>query len=141
MDPDLTKNDEIKNRNFLLSNTAIETLQKTSPWTKFISIIGLIFGGLMIVAAFYFLVSKNLSSYSGSTMCITYLIFGFVCLRINLLLFNYSSEIKEINYNGSLENAFKMQHKFWKYNGILVIIYFSFLVIALLAFIIQDLMI
>lgn len=139
MEINLEKNEELNKRNLILSQAAIESLEKTSPWAKFISIIGFFFGGIMIIAAFYFLIAKDLSAYSGGTMCITYLIIAFVCLRINLLLYNYSLEIKKINYDDSLVDAFMMQYKFWKYNGILVIVYLSFVLIALLAFIAGDL--
>ena len=139
MENNLEKNEEINNGNLVLSQTAIESLQKTSPWAKFISVIGLIFGGFLIVAAFYFLLSKDLLRNNGSSMCITYLIFAFICIRVNLLLYNYSVELKNINNENSLEYAFMMQHKFWKYNGIVVIVYLSFVLLFLFSFIITDL--
>jgi hypothetical protein len=132
MEINLEKNEESKTSNIVLSQTAVEILQKTSPWAKFISIIGLIFGSILVILAFYFLIAKNATPYYGSSMCITYLIIAFIFLRINLLLYNYSLEIKEINSVNSLENAFMMLHKYWKYIGIFFIVYLSFVLIALI---------
>ena len=135
----LEKNEDSNERSLVLSEAAIDSLKKTAPWTKFISILGLILGVFFIIGAFALFFSKGMLAYAGSTMGILYLILAFVFLRIHSLLYNYSNELKIINYDSSLDYAFEMQQKFWKYNGILAIVYISFVLLAFLSFIIGDL--
>jgi hypothetical protein len=139
MEINLEKNEELNKRNLILSQAAIKSLEKTAPWAKFISIIGFFFGGIMIVGAFILLFSKEMGAYGGSTECFIYLLAAFIFIRINLLLYNYSKELQVINYENSLDAAFEMQQKFWKYNGIIAIAYISIVFLALFAFIIGDL--
>ena len=93
----LEKNEDSNERSLVLSEAAIDSLKKTAPWTKFISILGLILGVFFIIGAIALFFSKGMGAYVGSTSGIMYLILAFVFLRINSLLYNYSNELKVIN--------------------------------------------
>jgi hypothetical protein len=125
------------NTNNSLSQLMLEDLQKTAPWINFISIVGFILSGFMIIAAIFILVASiaGRNAGMGIGMFIVYLILAIVMIYPNIYLNNYARYLKEFTfYNNpdSLESAFLMQRKFWKYMGVLTIIYIAFILIAII---------
>ena len=140
----LTQNNpETTTSNAMLSQLSVQYLLGTAPWMKFFSILGFIMCGFMVLAAFIGLVSG--SAYGGIGggvgVFIVYIIMAIVIYFPNKYLYNYAIGIRDFNIsndNSLIEKSFLMQKKYWKYMGVLVIIYLSFAAIALIAFILGD---
>lgn len=118
-----------------LSALSIEFLGDASPWMKFISILGFIFSGLMVIIAFASLAMPSVNSI-GFLSFIIYLIAGIVMILPNIYLFNYAKKINqyiESDDTDKIETAFEMQKKYWQYVGICAIIYLAIISIVVLA--------
>ncbi len=123
-----------------LTQTSVNYLLGAMPWMKFLSILGFVASGLMLLSAVaMFFGGGAMLGNLGRGAGITYLIGAVVVFFLNKYLFDYANGIgKFINTNDPalLEVAFKMQKNFWKFKGILFIIYLSFVVLALIFFVI-----
>ncbi len=124
-----------------LTQTSVNYLLGAMPWMKFLSILGFVASGLMLLSALamFFGGGDMLGSIVSGGTGIFYLIAAVVVFFLNKYLFDYANGIgKFINTNDPalLEVAFKMQKNFWKFKGILFIIYLSFVVLALIFYVI-----
>ena len=115
-----------------LSKDALDYLNETRKWAYFLSIIGLIFCGLIVIFVFSFgtiiytienfLVDFNsnpISSFGIGIITATYLLIATICLILNLyrfsLNFKLATQTKEITL---LEQGFKYLKSHWKITGI-----------------------
>jgi hypothetical protein len=128
------------------SGSSLNYLKSAAPWMKFISILGFVMCGTLIIGAIAMLVGGNALSKLGGvevgvSMFFVYLLIALVVLFPNLYLFNYAKSIQKYvvtnNYSQIVE-AFRMQLKYWKYLGILIIIYLSLTVVVLIGFLIGS---
>ncbi len=113
-----------------LTQLAINHLLRTSKWSKFLSIVGFVATGLLIVLALVmlFIVGAsdfNFSFYEGGLLSLVYLfsgaIYGYSCY----LLYQFSKNIKEAisnKDNKQLELALKNQSDLYTFYGVLTII-------------------
>ena len=125
--------------NLTLTNNAVFFLKQSAPWIKFISILGFVYCGLIIVIG---LVSVVFMLNEPMTLLIALLYFALAIVMYFPLnfLYKYASNLKyfcESGNSAELETAFNMQKKFWKFQGIMTIIGIGlmaiFLVIAVIA--------
>ncbi|MDR3226280.1 MAG: DUF5362 domain-containing protein [Prevotellaceae bacterium] len=144
---------QINNTGQILSESSIESIRKTAPWMKFLSILSFIGGGLLLIFGLRAIVGAivaviNYSSvygmyYGGDT---TFLIIGAIlCMVLAIVIIcigsylyksaNAYSEYCRTNNNDSLETAFLQQRKYWKISGIVTIVILSLFLIALIMFV------
>jgi hypothetical protein len=129
-----------------LSGSSLQNLKSAAPWMKFISILGFIACGFLVIAGIAMLAGGNALSQlgvagAGIWMFVVYILIAVIVFFPNRYLFNYASAIQ--NYAASkdysqIEEAFRMQLKYWKYLGVMIIIYFSLVVIALIGFLVSQ---
>ncbi len=133
------ENSEFREREKVFSTPAItslsvEYLSDTAPWIKFISILGFIICGIMVIMSFVFLVIPTMLGMSFIAFFV-YLAGALVMFFPNLYLYNYAGKITDYcntNNMDDIETAFEMQKKYWKYVGICAIIYLAFILFGLL---------
>lgn len=117
------------NGTLALSEKSLEYLTETRKWTNFLSILGFIGIGLMILIG---LVAGIASSASrggfGILASFIYIVFGGLYLIPIYHLYKFSNEIKQaIDYrrNYSVESAFESLKSHYKFIGIFTIVIIS----------------
>lgn len=127
-----------------ISPQVIELLSATRPWVLFISILMFIGIGFIVLAAVAFLIiglAGAASSSRGSTAVgIVGAFFAMVMLALALLSFfpamylaRYASRITSLKASRrltDLEGALSAQKSYWKFIGIIAVIYIGFYVLA-----------
>ena len=120
-----------------ISESSINYLKETSKWTKFLSIVGFVFIGLIVIMALFAgSIFSSLPAGQGNNMPQGFgFLFGFIYLLIGLLyffptwyLFNFSKKLKLALIEGSneaLNNSLSNQKSFYKFWGILMIVMIS----------------
>lgn len=131
--------DNLASSSFTLQvdNNNISFLSEASRWGKFLSILGFVLCGIIVLCALFAntLISSafkqvdpqfaNLGAAGGIIVAIYYLIIGLLYFFPSLYLFNFSSKMQTAIRNNdqvSLNNAFKNLKSCFKFWGILVII-------------------
>ncbi|HKL07901.1 MAG TPA: hypothetical protein VJ896_03950 [Bacteroidales bacterium] len=144
MENESKNTEEAKNFDVSLSESSNDYLKKTAPWMKFVSIVGFIMCGIMVIAGFVMMLNSG-NTFSGSNIGIgagfLYLVGAVIFFIINRFLFLYANGVNKVyklNDYDALETAFKMQKNFWKIVGIFFIIYISLIAIAMVFFALGD---
>ena len=124
-----------------LTQLAITHLQKAAPWIKFLSILGFIGSGVLIlvaVALFYipfpfpgqFPMGPGLGPIST-----IYFVMAIVTFFPSYYLLKYSNKLSKTKYTedvgATLENAFLWQKRYWIFIGIVMIVYFGVIVVMI----------
>lgn len=125
-----------------ISEKAIQSLRETRPWISFMGIVGFIMSGFILLASFLFLfAASNMPAYTRGGEApfgfafVLYLIIAVVSFFPALYLYNYGQNLKNYLAAGTpeaLDEAMEMQKRYFKFIGILSIIYLAFLAIVLL---------
>ncbi|MGC9374826.1 MAG: hypothetical protein ACP5DQ_07270 [Bacteroidales bacterium] len=144
MENESKNTEEAKTFDISLSEKSNDYLKKAAPWMTFVSIVGFIICGIMVVAAFVMILNSG-NTFSGSNLGIgagfLYLVGAVIFFIINRFLYLYANGINKVyklNDYDALETAFKMQNHFWKIVGIFFIIYLSLIAIAMVFFVVGD---
>ncbi|HXJ99551.1 MAG TPA: DUF5362 family protein [Gelidibacter sp.] len=125
-----------------VSSTIMGFLKETSTWTYFLSILGFIGIGLMLLFGVFFSVVMGLISggnpYEGLGMDMSY--FGLIYIVLALLyffpvlyLFNFSRKTKlalKTNNNDDLTTAFSNLKSHYKFMGVFTIVVISIYILA-----------
>jgi hypothetical protein len=101
----------------------LQHLQDTRPWVLFLSIVGFIAIGLMVVGSLY--VMTALGRMIPGWMGVIYLGVAAIYVVPTLTLFRYASAISYIFQGGgthALEEALRLQRSFWRFVGMLTAI-------------------
>lgn len=118
-------------------------LRATRPWVLFLSILGFILCGLIVLAAMAmtlvgFVTGGPFGAGFGMVISLLYVAFGALYFVPAWLLFSYAGAIKQFvdtRQNTDLERALGKQKSFWKFVGIMTLVvmclYAVILVIAL----------
>ncbi len=117
----------------VITGTMIESVKGIGPWTRFLSVIGFISVGLMIIAAAGMLgISIFAGNLAGDTpagvlMAISalYVIIAILYIFPSLYLWNTAgavARIKKGDIVGGMETALARQKSFWKFIGIMMIV-------------------
>ena len=125
--------DDYGNTNDLgLSNAAMGFLQETGKWAKFMSIMGFIGLGFMVIAALFLMMAGSALSQNMAGMPVSTSMFGLVYLIIAGLyfvpiyyLYNFSVKIQQAIANKNsqvLEKSFEFLKSHYKFIGILMIV-------------------
>ena len=139
----VNNNNTLKSGINTLSQNSMYYLRNTAPWVKFVSIAGLLMCIILIAFAVIIINAPiettnvylaKLNSGMKNFIAIIYIFIAIMLLFPCIYLFIYSNRLKKFvrtNNTLSLEKAFAIQRKFWKYIGILTIIILSFMGIAI----------
>ena len=148
----LTFKSLIMNSELKLTSIGISYLNQTRKWTHFLSILGFIITGIIVIAALF--LSSILAMFSGmdssygvsdigaigtGTVTVFYLLFAAIYFFLSLYLYRFSIRIKGAVYEHNsalLENGLKNLKSYWRLTGILTAIvlgiYLLFFLISLL---------
>ncbi|MBN2509187.1 MAG: hypothetical protein JXB03_02880 [Spirochaetales bacterium] len=121
-------------------------LKEASPWIRFVGIMGYIGCGLIAVIGLLMAVGFSafgqtfaslgaMSGFMGAGVGALYIIMAVIGFFPSHFTFKLGSGIKSYNLTGmneKLESAFKFNKSFWKFVGIIYIIYLAFLPLALI---------
>ena len=133
-----------QNTGVSLSVTMLQYLSETSPWLRFIGILGYIGSGMMaiggIIGAIVMLAASELA---GGFETFPAWILPFVYIPLGALMFfpahftyNFGKKLRDYKFSNStedLEMAFKNNKSFWKFYGIICIIYLSLIPLMFVA--------
>lgn len=127
-----------------LSDHAVAFLRETAKWTNFLSIVGFVLLGLLVLTAIFggaFLASAA-SEFGGGTEAIGGAFFTIIYLLVALLyffpiyyLFKFARNMKaalQSKDEGTLTKAFEYMKSHYKFVGILTIVVLSFYVLIFL---------
>ncbi|MCL2210110.1 MAG: DUF5362 domain-containing protein [Treponema sp.] len=115
----------------------LKYLNETSPWLRFVGILGYILCGFLVILGIIIAASSTVAaSLLGNDLeNFPIWIIGFLYIPLALLLFfpshytfKFGQKIKNYQFSSSnddLENAFKNNKSLWKFYGILMIIYLA----------------
>ena len=133
----------------VITNEAYKSLLSSSKWAKFLAIIGFIGIGLTVV--FGLLTSISMSTMiekvpsdnplfyiNGGFIAVIYLVTGFAFLFPLIALYKYASKINrglQVRDQLTIDSAFDNLRKFFKYYGILIIVFLSIYLILFLVLI------
>ena len=114
----------------VVSESALGYLQATRPWVKFLSIVGFVFIGLMLLgglAMFRLPTQPNMPAAFGPVFGVIYILMAAVYVMPCLFMYRYAQAISAIpgTGQGALEQALKNQKSFWKFMGIFMIVVLS----------------
>ncbi len=140
MEEQIQSNENPTTQNVTLSNIAINSLSRSAPWMKFLSIMGFILCGVMILTALIMMVYifTPKGSYGVGWKSIAFIFYFILAVIIyfpNYYLYSYAGSIRKFiqtKDEAALEAGFQMQKKYWVFMGGLVITYLSIIVIVIL---------
>ena len=126
----------------VVSENTREKMSSMGGWMKFLGIVGIIIGLIVIGLAIYLLVESvsaqigmpGLGNY-GMFMGFLYIIIGGIAIYLAFMLYAAGKKFKgaaESNDSNQLDEAVSNQHTYFSCSGMLVIAYFVLLVILLI---------
>ena len=112
-----------------VTDSMIDSLRSTKPWTKLLSILGFVGTGFMVLFGVGFTFFTNALSHQTSGFSalveLIYIVFAVLYFVPAFYLYKYSSSLGNfLKRNGpvDLESALSHQKSFWKFTGIVVLI-------------------
>lgn len=119
-----------------VSEQVIETLYRTRGWVRFISVLGLIFCALLVIAGITMIVRtsgdemmETLGLITGVSYFLSAVFYLYPCIR----LYQFSSIIgllRENRHESNLVAALEAQRSFWKYLGVMTLLLFCLAILA-----------
>lgn len=144
------ENQELLDNNLNLTNelsltsSAKDFLLQTAKWAKFLSIIGFVFIGLIVIAALFIgtfmgklntVADTGMGSGQSIFLTIYFIVIGLITIYPVLRLFQFSQKAKlavETNNTLALEESFKRIRSVFRFYGIMMIIVLSIYAIAII---------
>jgi Family of unknown function (DUF5362) len=130
-----------------ITDQMINSMQPTKMWTKFMSIMGFIMSGLIVLSGIFESLSSNLSSQAQGkyppVVGLVYIFFSIFYIIPSVYLFKSSSALGRFLGNkmaSELESAFSYEKSFWKFVGIFCIVMITIAVIGIAAAIVIPIM-
>ncbi|MFN8334794.1 MAG: DUF5362 family protein [Cyclobacteriaceae bacterium] len=134
--------DQIENNDLSLTTGAKMFLKESAGWTKFISIVGFVFIGFLIIIALFagtflgaMMEASGMNMMGGAFITVFYLVIAVINFFPIYYLFQFSSKMKAALQTQSselLEQAFSNLKSHYKFMGILLIIVLGLYAIALI---------
>ncbi len=136
--------------NLVLTGPAKDYLRQTGGWAKFLAILGFIYCGFIILAAFFvgsifskipassFAGAGAMPSAIGGIATVVYLVIGLIFLYPNVRMFQFAVKAKAaIDYNDSAEMELSMKRlrsnfRFWGIFFIIILSLYALIVIGVL---------
>jgi len=144
MDAEPTQPSELK-----ITNHMIDSMRSTRPWAMFLSIVGFISVGFMVLAGIIIMVvgsvlPQSIDGFPAVLMGIMYIGMSFFYLVPSMYLFKYASAIGHFldsMTESEMESALSYQKSFWKFVGIVAIVMFILAILGIIAAIMIPLII
>jgi uncharacterized membrane protein YhaH (DUF805 family) len=121
----------------------VEQLRRTKGWTRFIGVLFIIIGVIMLIGAIFgggsmASMGRSLDGISGLAGIImaVYGLMGVLYLVAGARLSAFSSAVQRLMYSGQesdLEDALERQRKFWFFMGVLMIVIMVVVVIGVIS--------
>jgi hypothetical protein len=119
-------NGDVQAGGVTVTESMINSMRSTKPWTKLLAILGFVGVGLMVLIGAAFVVFGNMfPQQNGAVAGVFYILFSVLYFMPSLYLYKFSSSIGNfLKSNGALdlESALSHQKSFWKFMGILALI-------------------
>jgi len=121
-----------------VSPRIVGILVSTKPWVRFLSILGFIGCGLLVVGGLIMGAAGALTEElgaAGGLIAFLYVVLALLYLFPALFLYRYADAIKDLaasSNEDSLANALTQQRKFWRFAGVLTIVLLCLYVLAFL---------
>jgi hypothetical protein len=136
-----------------LDQQSLNYLNEAARWARFLSIVGFISSGLMVIIGVFFAsalstimsgmsTESSFATMSGGFLSFIYLFFALIIFFPSLYLFNFSSKMRRAFQNNDqhvLSDSLKSLKSFFKFYGIFTVIILSFYALAIIAGIIGAL--
>ena len=128
-------------KNKAVLNYIMNSLRATKPWTRLLSILGFIGTGLTVLMGIGIMVGGNLIPMPPEAPPLAYLGIFYILTSVfylvpSIWLSKYSSAIDSFLKGGDsvqLGNAMAYQKSFWKFVGILVLVFIIIAILGILA--------
>ncbi|MCB0430928.1 MAG: hypothetical protein H6585_08120 [Flavobacteriales bacterium] len=126
------------NTELSLSTVAADHLKRTAKWARFLSILGFVFIGLMVLVAFFaggMMALATQGMVNSSVVTIIYLMMAAFCFFPVYFLFSFSSKTLRAvdSYDATeLGEALSNLRRYFQFIGILAAIYLGFMAIVIL---------
>ncbi|MDR1839113.1 MAG: hypothetical protein LBQ93_05960 [Treponema sp.] len=139
-----------QNSGVSITETILQYLHEASPWLRFVGIIGYIGSGITVLLGIILAFSTALASsflnnefgfLPSWILVILYIPFGVLLFFPAHFTYNFGRRLRNYRFSNSikdLELAFKNNKSLWKFNGILYIIYISFIPLTIAGLIIAT---
>lgn len=119
----------------------INHMRSTKLWTKFLSIMGFIMAGFMVIMGTFIIFAGNLFTKGASPsltifMGIFYVLCSIFYIIPSLYLFKFASALNRFlsdRKDGEMEAAISYQKSFWKFCGILCLIGMIIAIVGIVA--------
>ena len=137
------------NTEFQINDQAIGYLKETQKWTHFFSIFGFIISGILLLFSILigtilnvFVPFEQTNEFINPTwISVIYLVIAIGCFVLYSYLYRFSTRLKQVlkmKDNNLLNQSFKFQKSYWKFTGILTIVFVgAYVVIGIVALIIS----
>ncbi|MDF1549987.1 MAG: DUF5362 family protein [Bacteroidales bacterium] len=120
---------EVTDNSIKLSERSIEALSETRKWAHFLSILGFIGIGLMVIFGIIGGIAGTMSAFGGGALiALVYIILAGLYSIPVYYLFMFSSELRDAIENSqtySLDSAFEFLKSHYKFIGIFTIVILS----------------
>lgn len=128
-------------RDRAILNFIRKSLRATRPWTRFMSVLGFIASGLMVLAGAGVIVGERYIPVSEKApplvfMGIIYILSAVCYLIPSIWLSKFSTAVSDFLKSGDaieLGKAIAYQKSFWKFVGILVLLFIALTVLGIIA--------
>jgi hypothetical protein len=123
----------------VVTPTVLAMLSQTQPWVRFLSVLGFIVSGLMVLIGLVGLFGFAAIGRGMGLILLLYIPMALLYFIPSLFLFRYASRIADLRITRGvveLEDALAAQKSFWKFVGIaaLIVIFLYVAAIAVFAF-------
>ncbi len=118
------------------SSAAVEILRSTKPWVRFLGVLSAIGMGFMVLGSLFVMVAAGSSRLPGlpAGIGLVYFLMAGLYLPPVIFLNRYASRIGDLLASHStldLEEALRAQKSFWKYVGIVAVIFLVLYVLVI----------
>jgi hypothetical protein len=126
-----------------LTEAMVFYLKGASPWLRFVGIVGFIGCGILLVLGILMMIAvpslipelgETLGSITGASLGVLYIILGVVGFFPSRFIYCFGARIRNFLRNNSeqeLELAFRYNKSFWKFSGIVTIIYLAIIPVVI----------
>jgi Family of unknown function (DUF5362) len=136
-------NENLLNSELQIDSIAHSHLAETAKWSVFLSIVGFVLSGILVVVALFagtFLGSMNSGLgaapvIGAGLITVLYLIIAALYFFMSLFLYRFATKMKAALYSNdqdTLNNSFLNLKNLYKLMGILTVIYLAFIVLAMI---------
>lgn len=137
----ITEDSSRRPASFTVTEAMLQSLRQTKPWVKFLSILGFI--GIFFMTVSGIVNIFAFSNIKTETASLPFLLTGALDILMGLFyffpalfLFRFASSINRLLNGGGpreMEEALSNQRSFWKFMGILTLVFFTIAVIGIVA--------